>query len=278
MEWVDGLQLDSYVEQLVDRRTTSALAALANDWRNLIIGLQQNQIAHGDLQHENILVNSGYIRIVDYDGVFVPSLAGMSGLEIGHSHYQHPRRTLADFNLNSDNFSAIVIYLSLKALSSDPSLWSKFHTDKHLISRAGDFHSPQASRAISSLKQSMDAEVRALTTALESSCSAPLSSVPGLDSITKAFYPGMGGWRESWVGMEPSLLPKIPPSIPCSRCGFRIEDLSLFICPRCAVQNVRVHLWGDITCPNCHTKSPAKSPHTPSKPVHCPKCGRQVIQ
>jgi hypothetical protein len=217
MEWVNGEKLDEHVEKLVAAHDTGKLSLLATQWLNLFTGLQQNQIAHGDLQHENILVNNGYLRLVDYDGVYVPSLSGRIGLEVGHTHYQHPRRTISDFNLGIDNFSALVIYLSLKALSVDPSLWNKFHKDKHLILRNDDFKSPSTSPVIAALKASKNIEVRNLASALESSCKASLSSVPSLNSlITSAstIPPNSSNWRSSWAGMEPVVLPRTPTYTP----------------------------------------------------------------
>lgn len=218
MEWVNGKKLDERVEELVAAHDIGKLSLLATQWLNLFIGLQQNQIAHGDLQHENILVNNGYLRLVDYDGVYVPSLSGRIGLEVGHTHYQHPRRTISDFNLGIDNFSALVIYLSLKALSVDPSLWNKFHKDKHLILRNDDFKSPSTSPVITALKASKNTEVCNLVSALESSCKASVSSVPSLNSLIVSASttppPNPANWRSSWVGMEPVVLPKTPSYTP----------------------------------------------------------------
>lgn len=218
MEWVNGDKLDEHVEKLVAARDTGKLNLLAIQWLNLFVGLQQNQIAHGDLQHENILISNGYIRLVDYDSVYVPSLSGRIGLEVGHTHYQHPRRTISDFNLGIDNFSALVIYLSLKALSIDPGLWNKFHKDKHLILRNDDFKSPDTSPVIAALKASKNTEVSSLATALESACKASLSSVPSLNlliaSASFATTPNPTNWRSSWAGMEPVVLPKTPTYTP----------------------------------------------------------------
>lgn len=216
MEWVNGEKLDEHVEKLVKTGNTNKLNSLANQWINLITGLQQNQIAHGDLQHENILVNNGYLRLVDYDGAYVPSLSGRIGLEIGHPNYKHPRRTVSDFNLDIDNFSALVIYLSLRALSVEPNLWSKFHKDRHLILREDDYKSPNSSPVIAALKSSKDNEVRSLASALESACKMSVSAVPNLtllvagSSSTPPSNSTNTDWRSSWAGMEPVILPQTP--------------------------------------------------------------------
>jgi hypothetical protein len=105
-----------------------------------------------------------------------------------------------------DNFSALVIYLSLKALSVDTGLWSKFHKDKHLLLLADDFKAPQRSQVIADLKRSPDAEVRNLAAKLEAACASPLSVVPVLSSIVKSTP--VSNWRKSWKGMKATPLSK----------------------------------------------------------------------
>jgi hypothetical protein len=167
-------------------------------------GLQAAQIAHGDLQHDNILVNHQGIRLVDYDGVFVPALGNRRGLEVGHPHYQHPRRTLDDYGPAIDNFSALVIYLSLKALAADPSLWQRYHTDKHLILRSDDYRAPHRSPLVIELSKSRDPEINRLTLELVSACGRPPAMAPALPALLTGTQQQMlGDWRKTWPTPEP---------------------------------------------------------------------------
>src|SRR5207248_10425515 len=59
--------------------------------------LEAAKVAHGDLQHGNILVRGGSIQLVDYDGMWVPALSGRDATEIGHRAYQHPERSGQDY-------------------------------------------------------------------------------------------------------------------------------------------------------------------------------------
>ncbi len=218
MEWVEGLPLDQQIETWLGTGETKQLAALARQWANVTSELHQAEVAHGDLQHENILVSRGYITLVDYDGVFVPALSDRPALEIGHPHYQHPGRTSGDFDLALDNFSALVIYLSLKALSVDPSLWAAFHKDKHLLFLADDFVDPHRSPLILRLKQSSDSEVQTLTKRLEAACQDNLSDVPPLgkvlDTLTRTTVPMSpgGSWRQSWLQTSASTASPVTPT------------------------------------------------------------------
>src|SRR5262249_30079822 len=87
-------------------------------------------------------------KLVDYDGMFVPALAGWQSHELGHRNYQHPLRSHADFDARLDNFSAWVIYTSLVALSIDASLWKQLKVgDECLLFHQKDFLHPARPKA-----------------------------------------------------------------------------------------------------------------------------------
>src|SRR5439155_9947810 len=103
-------------------------------------------ISHGDLQHGNVLVVGGELRLIDYDGMFVPEFAGTMSKECGHLNYQHPARTEFDYGPSLDNFSSWVIAVSLAAVCVHPELWTKYSGgDECLIFRREDFTNPGAS-------------------------------------------------------------------------------------------------------------------------------------
>jgi hypothetical protein len=60
--------------------------------------LREAGVAHGDLQHGNVLLVPATdtdrlsLKLVDYDGMFVPALTGAQTGEVGHPAYQHPQR------------------------------------------------------------------------------------------------------------------------------------------------------------------------------------------
>ena len=64
-------------------------------WRS---SCARREVAHGDLQHGNVLLvpgasaNSLAVKLIDYDGMCVPALAGSKSGEVGHPAYQHPQR------------------------------------------------------------------------------------------------------------------------------------------------------------------------------------------
>ena len=78
MEWVEGESLIPYIEK--NLANSGALLGLAARWFEMMKSLRQSSIAHGDLQHGNVLVANGEFKLVDYDGMFVPSLRGKSSV------------------------------------------------------------------------------------------------------------------------------------------------------------------------------------------------------
>jgi hypothetical protein len=71
-------------------------------------------IAHGDLQHGNIILvpgkkdNSLMLKLIDYDGMFIPPLAGSPKGEVGHAAYQHPERLRTGaFHTEVDRFRSL---------------------------------------------------------------------------------------------------------------------------------------------------------------------------
>ncbi|HWQ68392.1 MAG TPA: hypothetical protein VN494_00325 [Patescibacteria group bacterium] len=180
MEWLSGESLDSYVKRNV--RDPSALRGLASRWLQMLSALQRTSITHGDLQHGNILIINGEIKLIDYDGMFVPALAGRGSHEVGHRNYQHPRRTEGHFGMNVDNFSAWVIGLALIALSADSSLWDRFQGgDEALLFRREDFERPEKSALFRVLQTSTDSRTRLAAQLFESLLQLPPDQVPSLD-------------------------------------------------------------------------------------------------
>jgi len=161
MEWVEGQLLNEYVEQ--HRHDPAALRRLAGRWRDMVRTLEGASLAHGDLQHGNVLVKNGDLKLVDYDGMYVPTLAGKGSHELGHQHYQHPLRSGRDFGVEMDRFSAWAIYLSLVSVAADPTLWTTARAgDECLLLRKSDYDSSDSASTLALLEQHADPEVRRL--------------------------------------------------------------------------------------------------------------------
>lgn len=188
MDWVEGMTLWAWVGTKCRKNKGPSLAKGARHWLKLIEELNAAEIAHGDLQHANVLVTpAGRLKLVDYDGMCVPALAGRRNLETGVRPYQHPQRnesTLLSASL--DNFSALVIYVALRALAADTKLWAQYVEqpgyDK-LLFRSEDFADREQSALYHALMNSPEPEVRTLAAQLFSFARGSLDAVPPLTDL-----------------------------------------------------------------------------------------------
>jgi len=266
MEWIVGKQMHQYIEDHL--RQGPVLERLAAQWRGIVAGLRGAYTAHGDLQHGNVLVDSqGQIRLVDYDGWFLPALSGRPPGEVGHPNYQHPKRLSGGYyTANTDAFSALVVYLSLLALRTDPSLWATFNNGENLLFKADDFIQPGQTPVWRLLQGSSATEVRRLTTALAGFCHGPVTAVPDLEALLQGVPGG------ALISPTPSGPVTPPPvvyvpfalaTITCPACGLHNDTTEIY-CQRCTHQ-----LCGNRGCPHCKGDAPAKAPY-------CPQCGKSL--
>ena len=177
MEWIEGLTLGEFVNKNYDN--PEILGALKRKVRNLQEFLNEKQIAHGDLQPGNLIISHDGmdIKLIDYDGMFVPTLEGKMASELGHSNFQHPGRTKEIFHSHLDWFSFIQLDASLTFLIENASLWNLTYSDEEgILFRAVDLINPQESRIFHEIsKQTANA------TKLDSFaeiCSCDFTSIP----------------------------------------------------------------------------------------------------
>ncbi len=191
MDWVEGETLFHWVRARCLEGNGPALAQAATRWVELIGELADARIAHGDLQDANVMVTpAGQLKLVDYDCMCVPALVGRRNLEVGVEPYQHPGRdATTHLSLDLDNYSAMVIYVALRALSVDCLLWRKYveqPSHDRLLFRTEDFLAPQSSPLYRDLMGSA-AHVRELTAKLYALRSARLDQVPSLVHLTNSY-------------------------------------------------------------------------------------------
>lgn len=197
MKWIDGPTLDIYIGEMLHR--PEVLLHLSEEWLRLLSALRASGIAHGDLQHGNIIVEHGQLRLVDHDGIFVTTMAGWPASEIGHQHYQHPRRDAQHFDNKLDNFSSLVIYLSLLSLAERPNLWHEHH-DENLIFTKADFAYPSSSVLFRKIRQIGPEHSRLADTLAEAATGEP-SKIPSLLDLVKT-KTALPAWMTAPVDLE----------------------------------------------------------------------------
>lgn len=217
MTWVNGTRLIPWLEDRLG--DAAALRRMAQEFTNVVGALERAGIAHGDLQHGNIIVVAGdRIRLVDYDGMYVPALKGFRMPECGVPHYQPPDRgERGYFGPAADRFSARVIRLGIRAVAADPGLWDRLHeTDgEYLILRDTDFAEPGRSEALRLLQASDDPWVRAETAQLLRDLTTDPELIPSLSPlhIGEGPVPRVAG-LPLWMRADGRQVPWTPPVSP----------------------------------------------------------------
>jgi hypothetical protein len=180
MDWVEGDTLGVWLDKHFD--DAKALAKARADFAAIARFLAQKGIAHGDIQNGNVMVANGDIKLIDYDGMFVPNMRPGHGSETGHRHFQHPQRRTSNFGPEMDRFSFITLDLSLAAVIEDKSLYKRFREGgETIIFKANDFADPQGSEIFQRLLAMP--KLKGQVCKFAAICQAPLAAVPSLDDF-----------------------------------------------------------------------------------------------
>ncbi len=187
MEWVEGITLERFVS--LHLQETVKLIQIRERFGTMMHKLHTNSIAHTDLQHGNIIIRDDEFVLVDYDSLYVPSLAGYASHELGHPNYQHPQRNHHHFGPYLDNFSAWVIDTALLSLIHDSTLWSVFGGDENLLFRRADFLAPESSKLFQALQAHKVPLLGERASLLQSLLSLPVDQVPPLHGNVSSAVP-----------------------------------------------------------------------------------------
>lgn len=214
MAWVKGVSLGEWVRQTTEKKVpdVAGLKKMAESWVNLVQQLQAAKIAHGDLQHDNVMVVGDAPVLVDYDGMCVPQLdpadpkQKLEQLEFGKPAYQHPGRAAERLSGNLDHFSAWVILIALRAIAADPKLYVEYvlKTDnENLLFTPADMEKPASSKLWPDLMRCKDPEVAEWAKTLRAALDKPFGQIPpfNLDPFAKLRALAAASTRD-WVLIE----------------------------------------------------------------------------
>ena len=152
MDWVDGETMEAYIA--ANYRNQSAMLMLSYRFGKMAAWLRTQSFSHGDIKPDNIIVRpDGSLTLVDYDGMYVPSMKGSQSPTIGTRDFCHPLRTVDDFDETIDDFSLASIALSLKAISMKSTLLDIYGASDRLLFSENDYRNPSNSKVISALQE-----------------------------------------------------------------------------------------------------------------------------
>ena len=139
MPWVDGEPLDRHIAALV-KTDPKRLHLVAYKFSVMASWLVNQPFAHGDIKPDNILVRAdGSMVLVDYDGLFVPSMLGTPSREAGTPAFRHPNRPTMPFDERIDDFPLASINLSLYLIALKPGLLQKYGAKDRLLFAEADY-------------------------------------------------------------------------------------------------------------------------------------------
>ncbi len=154
MDWIDGETMENYIAE--NYQDNYAMAMLCYRFCKMAAWLRSQPFAHGDIKPDNIMVRpDGSLSLVDYDGMFVPSMKGCKSPTVGTKDFSHPLRTVDDFDETIDDFSLASIALSLKAISMKSTLLDIYGASDRLLFSENDYRNPSNSKVISALQELM---------------------------------------------------------------------------------------------------------------------------
>ncbi len=224
MDWVEGSNLNEFIR--THAGDGQCLDIFGRIWVILARRLREARVAHGDLQHGNILLVPGSgaiplsVKLIDYDGMFVPALARKQSGEVGHPAFQHPQR-LRDgaYNAEVDRFPHLVIYTALRGLIQGGSdLWNRYDNGDNLLFRQQDLEAPAHSALFRELRSLRDDQLPALLEQLTQATARPVEQTPLLDDL-------LGGKPAPAPVKRPAAVaiaaPVSPPPVPIVPAGPR---------------------------------------------------------
>ena len=151
MDWVDGETMEAYIA--ANYHNQSDMSMLCYRFGKMAAWLRSQSFAHGDVKPDNIIIRpDGSLSLVDYDGMFVPTMKGCKSPTIGTKNFCHPLRTMDDFDETIDDFSLASIALSLKAISMNSTLLDTYGASDRLLFSEKDYRTPSNSKVISALQ------------------------------------------------------------------------------------------------------------------------------
>jgi WD40 repeat protein len=223
MEWVEGFTLNEFVREHLEK--PAILGGLLQIWGRMGEKLREAGIAHADLQHGNVLLvpagsaSSLAVKLIDYDGMYVPSLAGKKSGEVGHPCYQHPQRLReGTYGPDVDRFPLLLIGASLRCLEAcGRPLWERYDNGDNLLFRERDLKSPGEAAVFRQLKRLEDPGARMLLDHVSDALAGRLEDATLLDEVLPWLKPVVPALSPAAIQTTPAPRPTLPAAGPKGR-------------------------------------------------------------
>jgi len=215
LDWVAGPTLAAAVERACREFDRASLTSLADAWLAAMRALTAVGFTHGDLTADNALVRTDRsITLVDYDTCSWTGGPSQAAAPPAPA-YRHPSLKSGKAGLPRDDFAALVIYASLRALAQWPELRTDYGEPAEtangaLLFSARDLGDPDGSPLFDALASLPNPEDRALIEILRRACHGTPDAVPPLRDVlsTTRTPPGRAANRPPAAAPAPAPPPE----------------------------------------------------------------------
>lgn len=250
MDWIEGKTLDSFLREDWSSLSDTQRLTFISDFYYMCYELRENGISHGDLSCVNIIITPNReIRLVDYDSVYVKEMGDNFFQTTGGApSFQHPERISSKrpilASIDDDNFSQLIIAISLWVIYFEPSV-TKYFDDSNLLFIPSDLSGLNGNERLDKFKASLGwgkansfaykfKHLSTLLKALES-IQGDLSKVPSLfDYVSKSTI--LSPQFYSLLETSMSVSKTCQKVVFCTSCGNKFISDIFDYCPICGTK------------------------------------------
>ena len=210
--------------------TIDQYAKMADDFMSICAKMKEMGIVHGDLSANNITVTPDWkLKLIDYDSLYIPGRDVIhTELSRGTNGYKHPGRVQAQrHTMSDDNFSQLVIYLSLLTYSVFPEMNNKKKESEELLfgtSQLISITELRNSEQYNIIKSSGNQKLIFYLKELEKAFDVPYDKVPFLCDLV---------YESKEAAMPLTIFADY-----CGICGHHFENQTDLYCPDCGTKRV----------------------------------------
>ena len=135
LPWIEGRTLHDEIFEAAHFGEVAKIENLRKIFTDLVKDFNDIGFVHGDLKPQNIIfeAKTNSLKIIDYDASWIQSISHITNNEIGTFWYQHPERANRSYGAKTDNYSIVLIIVSLMVIEKDTHFFEKYYNGENII-------------------------------------------------------------------------------------------------------------------------------------------------